>query len=263
MGRQESVSKRAKYSAPVDYTIDTRSWRVHDMPADLRPREEMARVGVRNVNDAVLLAVILRGGVRKQNVVNLATALLKKFDGSLSALAAAPMEELMTIRGIGPVKAQVLMAALELARRLNEEAAPRRPTIRKPADVAALLRDDARALEKEVFWVLPLNTRNHLKCRPIDITSGLADASLAHPREVFREAIRVSATAVVLAHNHPSGDPAPSIADVNITKQLIEAGRIVDIRVLDHVIVGKRDKEGTTPEYCSLREQGLVDFGRF
>lgn len=254
MAPQQSSRK----SAP-SYVIEPGVWRVRDIPERLRPREEMARAGAEHVSDDVLLAIILRSGVKGVNVVDLARQLIKTY-GSLAALAAASPAELATIKGMGPVKAQVLAAALEIARRYSQEAAPKRPRVRTPEDAAVLLRDDVRSLDQEVFWVLLLDSKNFLKGKPVEITSGLLDASLVHPREVFKEAIRLSTAAVVLAHNHPSGDPAPSSEDVRITKQLVEAGRIVDIKVLDHVILGKATGQGL-PDFLSMREQGVVSFG--
>lgn len=243
-----------------EYIITRSSWRVCDMPERLRPREEMERLGVENVSDDVLLALILRSGVRGLSVIDLARELLKDY-GTLTALAGASVEELAARKGMGRVKAQVLKASLEFARRLGEEAMPRRYRIRSPGDAARLLRDRAKALDTEVFWVLLLDAKNYLKARPVSITTGLLDASLVHPREVFREAIRSATAAVVLVHNHPSGDAAPSPEDVRITKQLVEAGKVVDIRVLDHVILGKPRGDGER-DFISFREDGIVDFGK-
>lgn len=248
-----------KKIARSDYVIEKSSWRVCDIPERLRPREEMERLGAEHVSDDVLLAIILRSGVRGVNVVDLARRILKDY-GSLTGLAACSVDELAAMRGMGRVKAQVLMAALEIAKRLNEETAPRRYLVKTPEDAARLLRDKVRTLESEVFWALLLDAKNYLKSKPQDITRGLLDASLVHPREVFREAIRSAAAAVVLAHNHPSGDPAPSTEDVRITKQLIEAGKIVDIKVLDHVILGKLTV-GEKKDFFSMREEGVVNFG--
>ena len=243
-----------------EYVIAKSGWRVRDMPERLRPREEMERLGVENVSDDVLLALILRSGVRGMSVIDLARGLLKDY-GSLTALASASVEELAARKGMGRVKAQVLMASLEFAGRLSEETVPRRYRIRSPEDVARLLRDRAKSLDREVFWVLLLDAKNYLRTRPVSITTGLLDASLVHPREVFREAVRSATAAVVLVHNHPSGDPAPSPEDIRITRQLAEAGKVVDIRVLDHVILGKSSGAGTK-DFLSFREDGIVDFGR-
>ncbi|MCX6996289.1 MAG: DNA repair protein RadC [Kiritimatiellaeota bacterium] len=231
--------------------------RVRDLPAQERPRELMTRVGAANLPDAALLALILRGGIRGVSVVDLARDLLKQY-GSLTALAETSVDDLKRIKGIGPVKAQVLKAALELARRMRDEQVERAP-VRTPEDVAGLLRAEARDKPHELFWVLPLDNKHHLKRSPVIITSGLADASLAHPREVFCEAIRCYASAVVLVHNHPSGDPTPSPEDIRLTRELVAAGKIVGIRVLDHVILGRPGTVGGR-EYCSVRESGLVEF---
>jgi DNA repair protein RadC len=157
------------------------------------------------------------------------------------------------------VKAQILIAALELAKRLSGERLSENHVVRTPQDAAALLEERARVLEKEVFWMLPLDARNRVKKDPIEITKGLLDASLVHPREVFEMAITTKSAAIVLVHNHPSGDTTPSAEDIRITKQMVEAGKILDIRVLDHVILGK----ALTPDkksFLSLRETGLVEF---
>lgn len=225
----------------------------------LRPREELDRLGVEHVSDAVLLAVLLRSGTRGVNVMQLASDLLHAY-GSLTAVAAAGVEELAgAVRGLGPVKARELKAALELGRRAFDECLPEGTQIRTPEDAVRVLRGHAHALDREIFWVLRLDAKHRIKGRPEDITRGLLDASLVHPREVFREAIRMAAAAVVLAHNHPSGDPSPSAEDIRITRQLIEAGRVVDIRVLDHVIVG-RAMAGREKGFISMREEGIVAF---
>lgn len=232
--------------------------RVKDLPVRLRPRELCERLGMENVPDDTLVALILRSGIRGVSVVELAQRLLCEY-GTLTGLARISTAELAAHPGMGPVRAQVLKAALELARRLAEERAPERPFIRTPEDAAAVLRERARGLQEESFWVLLLDTKYRLKRVPVEISRGLLNASLAHPREVFREAIRASCAAVVLAHNHPSGDPAPSAEDRRLTTQLIEAGRIIDISVLDHIILGWRSP-GQGPDYFSFRESGLADF---
>ena len=215
-------------------------------------------MGIENVSDAVLVAVILRAGVPGVNVVDLANALIRRY-GSLSAMAAASSAEIAQMRGVGPVKAQMLKAALEIGRRLHLEAVPKRFRIRSPEDVARLLQDEARVLDQEQFWVLHLDAKNALRQHPVKVTRGLVDASLVHPREVFRSAVGTATAAVVLAHNHPSGDTTPSAEDIKITRQLVSAGRILDIRVLDHVVVG-RGREDGRHVYTSFRESGIVDF---
>ncbi|MEI6219108.1 MAG: DNA repair protein RadC [bacterium] len=234
------------------------SYTVHEMLERLRPREEMERLGVKGVGDTALLAIILRGGVRGQNVMRIAEELLRKYK-SLTGIASAPKEDLLSIRGIGKVKAQVLSATLELAKRLTDEGVSCNTSVRTPEDAAGLLREKARTLSKEVFWVIMLDTKNRLKAPPVEISEGLLDASLVHPREVFKMAILATSAAVILAHNHPSGDTTPSAEDVRITRQLVEAGKIIDIKVLDHIIIGNPEAH-QQGGFLSMREAGLVEF---
>ncbi len=241
----------------MEYKVEHDNQTVRDLPERLRPREMLERQGVSNVQDDVLLAILLRSGVRGMNVVDLARALMKRF-GTLSGMAGATSDEIASVPGMGKVKAQVLLSALELGRRLNEESEPKRRVVKSPADVANVLCDKALLLEREVFWVLQLDARNGMKGNPIEVSAGLLDASLVHAREVFRSAVRNSCGAVILAHNHPSGDTTPSAEDIRITKQLVEAGRVIDIKVLDHVIVCRR-QQGER-QFVSLREEGLVSF---
>jgi DNA repair protein RadC len=258
MGQQKSRNNGNE--GGLSYAIETSAWRVRDLPERLRPREEIDRVGVENVSDDVLLAVLLRSGTKGVSVVELAKGLMKEY-GSLTALAGVSVEELAAKkgRGMGRVKAQVLKAALELARRLGQESAPKHDRVRTPEDAARTLRNEAKTLDKEVFWALLLDSKNNLKGKPVEVTKGLLNASLVHPREVFREAIKLNVAAVVVVHNHPSGDPTPSAEDVRITKQLVEAGRIVGIKVIDHVILGK--PSGTDgKDFMSVREAGVVNF---
>ncbi len=237
----------------------TESNRVKEMPECLRPREMMERMGVRQVSDDVLLAILLRSGVQGRNVVELSRGLLQKY-GSLSALASASISELcQSVRGLGRVKAQVLASALEIGRRMAQEQGTVGIPIRTPADVLGVVNPLALGLEQERFWVLHLDAKSRLKRLPQEVSVGLLDASLVHPREVFREAIRDSAASVVVAHNHPSGDATPSAEDLSVTRQLVDAGRLLSIRVLDHVIVG-RPAPDRPNGYLSLRESGLVSF---
>lgn len=245
--------------ASGEYVIEPRAWRICDLPERTRPREELERLGVSNVRDAVLLAILLRCGVKGRNVADLAEEILRQY-GSLTALAASSVDDLSKFKGVGKVKAQMLLASLEIGRRLTQESVPRRCKIRTPEDAAQLLRESARPLNAEIFWVLLLDARNILKRQPVEVSRGLLDSSQVHPREVFREAVRTSTAAVVLVHNHPSGDPSPSAEDVKITRQLVEAGRVMGIGVLDHIILG-RPSSDRPRDYLSLREEGLVAFG--
>lgn len=244
--------------ADPSYQCGSSLCRVRDMPMQIRPREAVAQFGVENVGDDVLLALLLRMGVKGINVVDLARLLIRRY-GSLTAMAETSVPDLARVHGVGTVKAQILKAALELGRRIGAESKPDRIRISTPGDVYALLHHRAATLGREVFWVLLLDAKNALKSQPVDVTCGILDASLVHPREVFREAVRSAAAAVVLAHNHPSGDPSPSAEDLRITRQLVEAGGVVDIKVLDHVILGRCGTAGKDG-YLSLRESGLVQF---
>jgi DNA repair protein RadC len=153
-----------------------------------------------------------------------------------------------------------LIAALEIGRRLTQEALPKRYRVRTPEDAARLVRDTARVLDTEVVWVIHLDAKNNLKRNPVEVSRGLLDASLVHPREIFRDAVKSGTAAVVLVHNHPSGDPTPSAEDVRVTRQLVEAGKVMDIKVMDHVIVGRAEAHGVK-DFLSMREQGMVNFG--
>lgn len=243
----------------LEYAVQVDNLRVCDMPAQLRPREEFERVGAENVSDAVLLALILRTGTKGINVVEVSQRLLTAF-GSLTELAKASVKEIQSINSIGPVKAQMIKAAMELAQRLARESVGESPMVVTPEQAAAVLRERARVLQHEVFWALMLDTKNRLIGEPKQISQGTLSSSLVHPRELFKKAVEHSCAAMILAHNHPSGDPTPSSEDIKITKQLVGAGEVMGIRVLDHIIIGLRKHHNST-DFISLREAGLVKFG--
>jgi DNA repair protein RadC len=229
------------------------------MPAQLRPREEFERVGAENVSDAVLLALILRTGTKGMNVVEVSQRLLSAF-GSLTALAKASVKDIQAINSIGPVKAQMIKAAMELAQRLTRESVGESPKVTTPEQAAAVLRERARVLQKEIFWALMLDAKNRLIGEPKKISEGTLTSSLVHPRELFKKALEHSCASMILAHNHPSGDPTPSSEDIKVTKQLIGAGELMGIKVLDHIVIGHRKYHNAT-DFISLRESGLVRFG--
>ena len=246
------------YSAPTTPVC----YRVCDMPLRLRPREAVERQGMENVSDAILLAILLRTGSRGLNVMDLAERMLVKY-GSLTALSRASIQELTadkTFKGLGKVKAQMVRAALDLARRMADETRDERGAfVRTPEDAAGTLREMARGLEHERFWVLNLDTRNRIKGMPLEVSRGILDSSLVHPREVFKPAIQTGCAAVVLIHNHPSGDPTPSAEDVKLTRQIVQTGQVIGIKVLDHVILGRKSV-GQSRDFLSLRESGTVEF---
>jgi DNA repair protein RadC len=229
--------------------------RIKDLPAHERPRERLRHVGADSLRNAELLAIILRTGSKGISAVDTGERLLQQF-GSLDSLARASLEDLQRVRGIGRDKAVALKSAFTLAQRLAREIRYDSPRMDCPEAVADLLREDARVREVETFHVLLLNTRRRL-IRAEKISVGLLDQILVHPREVFRHAIAANASAIVLAHNHPSGDPTPSDADVRATRDLMRAGQVLKIEVLDHVIIGARSSDRPR-DYVSLRELGII-----
>lgn len=221
---------------------------IKELPAELRPRERLLAAGVQALSNAELLAILLRTGTKTESALDVARRLLSRPDG-LQFLAGATLEELQQQKGIGLAKAAELKAALELGRRLAAFNL-NRTVIRNPQDVAGLLLDEMRFLDRENFRTISLNTKNQVL--GIDnVSVGSLNSSLAHPREVFKDPIRRSAAAIILAHNHPSGDPTPSQEDILVTRRLVEAGRILGIEVLDHLIIG----DG---RFASLKERNLL-----
>ncbi|MGE7270624.1 RadC family protein [Brevibacillus panacihumi] len=214
-----------------------------------RPRERLLRVGAIHLSDTELLAILLRTGRENETAYQLAARLLATF-GDLHGLAQAAHSELTEIKGIGQVKAIELQAALELGRRLHSAPRQRRAAIRLPRDVAELMAPELAHLTQEHFVCLFLNTKNHVIGKQT-IFVGSLDSSIVHPREVFKEAIRRSSASVICLHNHPSGDPTPSREDIAVTHTLREAGELVGISLLDHVIIG----DG---KYISMKEQGYM-----
>jgi DNA repair protein RadC len=229
------------------------SFRLKDQPAGERPRERLVARGPDALTHAELIAILLRTGLRGANVVQVAQNILQKF-GSLNALALATVDELKQIAGVGPDKAVTLMAAFALARRMEQERREESPVLDNPATVVSFMRETNRLLNVESFQVLLLNVRKKL-IRAEVISHGLLDTILVHPREVFRAAIVANAAGIVLVHNHPSGDPAPSEADIKVTRDLIRAGQLLKIEVVDHVIIGRATAE-RAKDFSSLRELG-------
>jgi DNA repair protein RadC len=243
---------------PIEYSIASRRLTVKELPSQMQPRESFDRVGAEHVPDVVLLAILIRSGVPGQNVSVLAQNMLIHY-GSLTAMARSSAKDLQQFDGIGPVTAQLLKAAMELAQRLTRESVGESPLITTPEQAAAVLRERARLLQHEVFWALLLDTKNRLIGEPQIISKGTLNSSLVHPRELFKKALEHSCAAMILAHNHPSGDPTPSSEDIKVTKQLIGAGEVMGIKVLDHIVIGQRKFHNST-DFLSLREAGLVEF---
>jgi DNA repair protein RadC len=221
---------------------------IKEMPRDLRPRERLVQVGEGALSTAELLAIILRVGVDGENVLALATRLLSIHNG-LPGLARASFAELCEVKGLGPAKTAQLKAALELGRRMLVAAPEERFVVHSPVDVAQLLLAEMSHLEQEHFRVMYLDTRNHvLGVETIYI--GSLNTSHIRVAEVFRDAVKRNCAAIIVAHNHPSGDPSPSPEDVSVTRELVSAGRLLDIELLDHLIIGQQ-------RFVSLRERGL------
>jgi len=227
--------------------------RIKDMAAKDRPRERLVLEGADALSNAELIAILLRTGLKGYSAIHIAQQLLAKF-GTLDGLARAPLEELRQVKGVGRDKAVTLKAAFTLARKMAAEMRAEAPLLDTPERIADLLREESRPQEVEQFRVVLLNTRRRLIGLET-ISQGTLDTLLVHPREVFKRAIAANASAVVLVHNHPSGDPTPSEADIKVTRDLIRAGQLLKIEVLDHVIIGRRTIE-RQKDYVSLRELG-------
>ena len=227
--------------------------RIKDIPASERPRERLAANGADALGNSDLIAILLRTGLQGKSALVIGQELLVKFQ-TLDRLSQASVKELCEVKGIGRDKAVTLKAAFTLARRMAAELRAESPLLDSPERIADLLREDARGYEVEHFLVLLLNTRRRL-IRVERISQGTLDAIHVHAREVFKHAISAKAAAIVLVHNHPSGDPTPSEADIKVTRDLIRAGQLLKIDVLDHVILGRKTTERER-DYASLRELG-------
>lgn len=227
--------------------------KIREMPPDERPREKLQTRGAAALTDAELIAILLRTGVPGANAVEVARQLLDRY-GSLSGLSRCGVKEIASIHGIGPAKALHLVAAFGLGQRLASETLSRRK-LDSPELVYDLVAAEMRALHKESLRVILLDTRYHL-LRTEEVSLGSVNESIAHPRDVFRPAIISSAYAVIVVHNHPSGDPSPSQSDHSLTRRLAEAAELMQIKLLDHIIVGA-PAEGRLP-YFSFKEAGVL-----
>ena len=224
--------------------------RIAEMPASERPRERLTRLGAPALSAVELLALLLGSGGSGRSSLDLAAQVFARNGGSLRRLASSPVAAIRAISGVGPAKAVVLHAALELGRRMAAESRSTGEPVSGPMDVYRLFAPRLEDLPVEEFHVAVLDTQHRLE-RDITVTRGLLSASLVHPREVFREAIAERAASIILVHNHPSGDPMPSPDDRKVTAQLVAAGRLLDIPVHDHVIIGRG-------RYASFAESGLL-----
>lgn len=226
----------------------TSTYRITDIEEAERPRERLARLGPQVLSNAELLAILLRTGVPGENAVQVGHRLLQELRG-LAGIHRAAFQEVCNQHGIGPAKAAQIKAAIELGRRMTVEAPEERPAIHSPGDAAALVQYEMSALEQEELRVLLLDTRN----RVLDIVTvyrGSLNTSQVRVGELFKAAIRQNAAALIVVHNHPSGDPAPSPDDIALTRAIVQAGRLLDTEVLDHLVIGQG-------RYVSLKERGL------
>jgi DNA repair protein RadC len=221
---------------------------IHDFPMSERPRERLQHFGATALSNAELLAILLRIGTPGENVIVLSTRLLKEF-GGLPGLAKASFGELARVKGVNTAKIAQLKAALELGRRLLIASPDARPQITSPIDAANLLMLEMSGLEQESLRTILLDTKNHVLTSPT-VYVGNVNSSIIRVSEIFREAVRENATAIIVAHNHPSGDPTPSPEDVQVTRSIVEAGILLGIEVLDHIVIGHQ-------RFVSLKERGL------
>jgi DNA repair protein RadC len=225
------------------------SFTVRDMPVKDRPRERLQRLGVENLSAIEIIAVLLGRGIRGESVLVTAQRLLEKF-GDYAGIAGASIEELRKVRGIGLAKACQIKAAFELANRWNNSQSAVGAVIKSPEDVYLELKAKSRGQKKEHFWAILLDTRNKI-IKSVEISVGSLDSSIVHPRELFKEAIAASASSIIAAHNHPSGNPEASQDDIKLSKRLKEAGELIGIEIVDHIIIG----DG---KYISLKREGLL-----
>lgn len=231
-------------------TVDlTPALMIRDVHIADRPRERLIRQGAQSLSNQELIAILLRTGTKQESVLHLANRVLH-FIEQIQELKNATLEEIMSVKGIGQAKAVQLLAAVELGRRLSQQKTDEKFTIRSPKDAATYLMHDMTSLTQEHFVVLFLNVKNQILHKQT-IFIGSLNASIVHPREIFREAVKRSAASIICAHNHPSGNPSPSSEDIDVTKRLLEAGQIIGIDLLDHVIIGDH-------QFISLKEKGYM-----
>lgn len=222
---------------------------IRDVPKEERPRERFRKYGPESLSNQDLLAILLRTGTKNESVIQLSQRLLIHFEG-LRMLKDATLEELTKIKGVGEAKAIQLLAAVELGRRISNITQDERYVIRTPQDGANYLMEEMRFLTQEHFVCLYLNTKNQVLHKQT-VFIGSLNASIVHPREVFKEALRRSAASIICLHNHPSGDPSPSREDIEVTRRLAECGKIIGIEMLDHIIIGDK-------KYVSMKEKGYL-----
>jgi DNA repair protein RadC len=222
--------------------------RIADLPAQERPRERLIRLGADKLSIPELLAILLRVGVAGESAVQVGHRLLAQYK-TLDRIRRVPFEELCSQRGIGMAKAAQIKAGVELGYRMSKEKLEEQPTINSPQDAADLVALEMSALEQEHLKVMLLDTRNHL-LDTVEVYKGSVNSSQVHIGEIFKSAIRRNASAIIVVHNHPSGDPTPSPDDVAVTRGILQAGKLLDVDVLDHMVIGNG-------KWVSMKERGL------
>lgn len=229
--------------------MEARPLMIRDVPSGERPRERLLKEGAQVLSNQELIAIILGTGTRQESVLQLSYRILQHFHG-LRLLKDSTVNELKNIKGIGDTKAVQLLAALELGSRVHKLQNEDRFIVRSPEDVSRFMMEEMRFLTQEHFVTLYLNTKNHVIHKKT-IFIGSLNASIVHPREIYKEAFRHSAASIICLHNHPSGDPAPSREDIEVTKRLVESGKVIGIELLDHIIIGDQ-------KFTSLKEKGYI-----
>ena len=223
-------------------------YRIRDLESSQRPRERLASLGATSLSNAELIAILLRTGIKGINAVQLGQKILMDC-GGLAGVHRLSYTELCRMRGVGPAKAAQIKAAVELGNRFAASTPTEHPVIQSPEDAASLILYDMGALEQEHLNVMLLDTRNRM-VKLVEVYRGSLNSSLIRVSEVFKEAVRANAAAIIVVHNHPSGDPTPSPEDISVTHAIVQAGKLLDIEVLDHIVVGKN-------KFISLKSRGL------
>ncbi|WMM23559.1 DNA repair protein RadC [Tissierella sp. MB52-C2] len=227
-----------------------KKYTIKELPMTERPREKLYSHGPSALSNEELLAIIIRTGNKKDSAIDLARKILSRDNRGLVYLRDTTLQELMETKGVGECKAAQILAAIELGKRLNYKEALNKVRINEPSTIANLYMDEMRYLQKEHFRIVLLDTKNQIIVTE-EISVGTLNASIVHPRDVFKAAIKRNSNAMILIHNHPSGDPTPSNEDMNITNRLIDAGNLIGIKVLDHIIIGDN-------RYISFKEKNLI-----
>lgn len=235
----------------MDNNLDfQRNYTIKELPITERPREKLYSHGPSALSNEELLAIIIRTGNKNDTAIDLARKILSKDNRGLISLRDTTLQELMQTNGVGQCKAAQILAAIEIGKRINYREALGKVKVNDPSTIANLYMDEMRYLQKEHFRIVLLDTKNQIIVTE-EISIGTLNASIVHPRDVFKAAIKRNSNAMILIHNHPSGDPTPSNEDINITNRLIDAGNLIGIKVLDHIIIGDN-------RYISFKEKNLI-----